>query len=156
MTVELPVKLAPLPPAVTAGRISTEAVTAARAGAWQSRCWSWLQAQIVHLCARETSNSIADSVHRSLEMQIDRLGMYLRDQYDVGKAVIGTAGPAVRFIFKNTAPQPRLESNPSKAVTSCGLRKPRACQMKAGGRPFPPVRRPSSEIWVTWNPRQKD
>ena len=102
------------------------------------------------VCARETMNSIADSVHRSLEMQIDRLGM--RDQYDVGKAVIRHRWTGSEFIFKG------LHRNPEaiKSLEGCDIlwvEEAQSLSDESWRQAIPTVRRPSSEIWVTWNPR---
>lgn len=102
------------------------------------------------VCARETMNSIADSVHRSLEMQIERLGM--RDQYIVEKARVMHRWTGSEFVFKG------LHRNPEAIKSLEGadilwVEEAQSLSDESWRQAIPTVRRPGSEIWVTWNPR---
>jgi phage terminase large subunit len=103
------------------------------------------------LCAREFQNSIADSVHRVLSDQIVLMG--LDDLYTVQKATIqGVNG--TEFIFAglrhNTTSLKSLEG-----VDICWVEEAEAVSEESWQVLDPTIRKPGSEIWVTFNPGQE-
>ena len=103
------------------------------------------------LCAREFQNSIADSVHRVLSDQIVLMG--LDDLYTVQKATIQGAN-GTEFIFAglrhNTTSLKSLEG-----VDICWVEEAEAVSEESWQVLDPTIRKPGSEIWVTFNPGQE-
>ena len=100
------------------------------------------------LCVREQQNSIADSVHQVLSDQIDALG--LGHLYDIQKAVI--LGPkGTQFSFEG------VKHNVSKIKSYEGLdiiwaEEAHKISRNSWNILIPTVRKPGSEIWVSFNP----
>lgn len=100
------------------------------------------------LCAREIQKSIADSVHKLLKDQIDALG--LSGFYEVQNAVIrGKNG--TEFTFHG------LKHNVSniKSVEGtdiCWVEEAQNVTKSSWEALVPTIRKPGSEIWVSFNP----
>lgn len=100
------------------------------------------------LCAREFQNSIADSVHRLLADQLAMLGLsgYFRV---TDNCITSTKGS--QFIFKGI----RRNIHEIKSLEGIDI-----CWVEEGQRTgpqswdilIPTIRKPGSEIWVTFNP----
>jgi len=100
------------------------------------------------LCAREYQSSIAESVHHLLEEQIDLLG--LGDFYDVQQTkIIGLNG--TEFIFKGLARNIQ-EVKSTEGVDVCWVEEAEAVSKESWRVLIPTIRRPNSEIWVSFNP----
>jgi phage terminase large subunit len=103
------------------------------------------------VCARETMNSISDSVHRLLVNQITMLGF--EDRYKVEKARIWHRGwPHTEFVFKG------LRHNPEgikslEGATKLWVEEAQSVSDDSWQKIIPTLRRPNSEIWLTWNPK---
>jgi phage terminase large subunit len=102
------------------------------------------------LCAREFQNSIEDSVHKLLEEQIDLLG--LADFYTVQKTgIMGANG--TEFIFRGL--RYNVESIKSlEGIDICWVEEAERVSETSWEVLIPTVRRPESEIWITFNPAQ--
>jgi phage terminase large subunit len=102
------------------------------------------------VCARENMNSIADSCHRLLQQQIELLGM--QDQWDVEKARIRHRWNGTEFVFKG------LRHNPDaikslEGATKLWVEEAQSVSKDSWDKAIPTIRRPGSEIWLTWNPQ---
>jgi phage terminase large subunit len=102
------------------------------------------------LCARELQLSIKDSVHKLLSDQID--SMRLTPWFEVQQqAIYGKNGS--EFIFSG------IRSNPTKiksteGVDICWVEEAEKVSDKSWEVLIPTIRKPGSEIWVTFNPDQ--
>jgi Phage terminase large subunit/Terminase RNaseH-like domain len=100
------------------------------------------------LCAREFQNSLADSVHRLLSDQVEALG--LAENYEVQKAGIsGSNGTSIVFAG--------LRHNVSKIKSFEGVdivwvEEGQTVSKNSWDVLMPTIRKPGSEIWVTFNP----
>lgn len=160
MLVEFPAKLAPL--------FQPARFKSIRGGRDGGKSWGVARALLelgaqrpeFVVCARENMNSIADSVHRLLESQIAALG--LGDQYVVEKSRIWhrkewpvkNPGDIARteFVFKG------LHHNPDaikslEGATKLWVEEAQGVSDDSWRQAIPTMRRPNSEIWLTWNPK---
>lgn len=102
------------------------------------------------LCGRELQVSIADSVHKLISEQIDILG--LSAAFDVGKSFIRCINGS-SFIFKG------FRSNASEIKSTEGIdiawvEEAERVSQDSWETLIPTVRKPGSEIWLTFNPKQ--
>jgi phage terminase large subunit len=100
------------------------------------------------LCAREYQNSIKDSVHKLLSDQVLELG--LQDFYRIEQAVIrGQNGTEFSFegLKQNTN---RIKSY--EGLDRCWVEEAKDVSKSSWEIIIPTIRRPESEIWVTFNP----
>lgn len=100
------------------------------------------------VCARETMESIKDSVHRLLSDQIAALGM--QDQYDIEKATIRHRFTGTQFVFTGLKNPDALKS--LEGATIAWIEEAQSVSEESWRKLIPTVRRPCSEIWLTWNP----
>ncbi|KEZ78324.1 PBSX family phage terminase large subunit [Salinisphaera hydrothermalis] len=129
-------------------------------GRGAGRSWSFAQALLILgierpglrvLCAREHQKSIADSVHRLLRDQIDRLG--LQAFYRVtDKSIDGPGGTS--FLFAG------LRHNISNIKSMEGIdivwiEEAERVSENSWRVLVPTIRKEGSEIWVTFNPDQE-
>lgn len=121
-----------------------------------AKSWSFADALLIKalrnrtkiLCARELQNSIADSVHSLLCSQIDRLGMGL--YYDTTQSQIRCVSGSV-FIFSGLRFNPkRLKS--MEDIDICWVEEAETVSEDSWKLLTPTIRKPGSEIWVTFNP----
>lgn len=102
------------------------------------------------LCAREFQNSIKESVHSLLEERIDVLGV--RPFYDVQAAVVAGRN-GTEFLFAGLRNNIRsLKSFQGADV--CWVEEAETISEKSWRILTPTIRKPGSEIWVTFNPDQ--
>jgi phage terminase large subunit len=102
------------------------------------------------VCARENMNSIADSCHRLLVQQIGLLDM--QDQWEIEKARIMHRKTGTEFVFKG------LRHNPDaikslEGATKLWVEEAQSVSKDSWDKAIPTIRRPGSEIWLTWNPQ---
>jgi hypothetical protein len=100
------------------------------------------------LCAREFQNSLGESVHQLLAGQVEELGF--SHFYRVLKASIDGAN-GTKFVFAG------LRHNTSKIKSFEGfdivwVEEAQAVSKRSFDVLIPTIRRPGSEIWVTFNP----
>lgn len=101
------------------------------------------------LCARELQNSIGDSVHRLLADQVYANGM---DKfYEVQKsAIIGANG--TEFLFKGLKHNIQ-EIKSTEGVDICWVEEAQMVSRGSYEILIPTIRKPGSEIWVSFNPK---
>jgi hypothetical protein len=99
------------------------------------------------LCAREIQATIRDSVHRELVDAIDQFGF--EDYYICGESFIrGRNG--TEFIFKGLRHNYR-EIKSTTGVDICWVEEAEAVSEESWRTLIPTIRKPGSEIWLTWN-----
>lgn len=102
------------------------------------------------LCARELQVSIGDSVHKLLSDQIDAMG--LAPWFEVQNNLIRGANGS-EFIFtgiRNNAT--KIKS--TEGVDICWVEEAEGVSERSWEILIPTIRKPGSEIWVTFNPDQ--
>ncbi len=114
-----------------------------------------LQKKIRILCARELQNSIQESVHHLIADQIDVMG--LAAMFSVREKSIQSVTGA-EFLFKgvrgmknNAAQLKSLEG-----VDICWIEEGQTISRASLETLTPTIRKPGSEIWITFNPDQED
>jgi len=101
------------------------------------------------LCARETQKSIQESVHRLLKDQIDMLG--LRDAFDVQETrILGRNGSD--FAFAGIRQQGVTNLKSFEGVDVVWVEEAQVVTRKSWDVLIPTIRKPGSEIWITFNP----
>jgi phage terminase large subunit len=100
------------------------------------------------VCARETMESIKDSVHRLLVEQIETLKM--TDQYGIEKSLIWHRRTGTEFVFRGLKNPDALKS--LEGATIAWIEEAQTVSNESWRKVIPTVRRPNSEIWLTWNP----
>jgi phage terminase large subunit len=125
-------------------------------GRGSGKSWQMGRALLLHglrsplriLCAREYQTSIRDSVHHLLASQIVELG--LEGFYDVQQTIIrGING--TEFIFKGLR-RNVTEVKSTEAVDVCWVEEAEAVSDQSWQVLIPTIRKPGSEIWVSFNP----
>lgn len=106
------------------------------------------------LCARELQNSIQDSVHQLIVDQINAMGLSPLFQIQEAK-IIGAYGSEIMFKgvrgMKNNAQA--LKS--LEGVDICWIEEGQTVSDASLKTLVPTIRKPGSEIWITFNPDQK-
>lgn len=100
------------------------------------------------LCCRELQNSISESVHKLLSDQIEALG--LTDFYEIQVAkIIGKNGTTFSFegIKNNTS---KIKSY--EGIDVCWVEEANKVSRASWGTLIPTIRKPGSEIILTFNP----
>lgn len=125
-------------------------------GRGSAKSWSFARALLVQgaaarkqvLCAREIQKSVADSVHRLLWQQIDAMG--LNGFYEVQNArIAGRNG--TEFTFAGL----RHNINSIKSVEGTDVvwvEEAQTVSKQSWQTLIPTIRKPGSEIWVSFNP----
>jgi phage terminase large subunit len=148
LRVELPTKLLPL---LTPNRYKV-----AYGGRYGLKSWSFARAlvslasgrKLRVLCARETQKSIDESVHYLLKSQIDRLG--LSHLFDVqATKIIGVNGS--EFVFAGIRQQGVANLKSFEDVDLCWVEEGQAVTKKSWDVLIPTIRKPGSEIWISFN-----
>lgn len=101
------------------------------------------------LCAREVQKSIDDSVHTLLKDQIKELGLehfYEALQYEI-RGINGTS-----FVYSGLAQHTVTTIKSFEGVDICWVEEAQAVSKKSWDVLRPTIRKPGSEIWVTFNP----
>lgn len=128
----------------------------AKGGRGGGKSWAFARALLILgasrklriLCAREFQNSTADSVHALLKDQIEKLG--LAGFYEVQQTrIIGANG--TEFSFEG------LRHNVTKiksyeGVDICWVEEARTVSKSSWDVLVPTIRKPGSEIWISFNP----
>ena len=101
------------------------------------------------LCARETQKSIQESVHRLLKDQIESLG--LEQFYTIQEnKILGTNG--TEFTFAGIRQQGVFNLKSYEGTDICWVEEAQVVTKKSWDVLIPTIRKPGSEIWVTFNP----
>lgn len=101
------------------------------------------------LCARETQKSIGESVHELLRTQIAALG--LEDQFEIQETrIIGCNGS--EFAFAGLRQQNVANIKSFEGFDRVWVEEAQVVTKKSWDILTPTVRKPGSEIWVSFNP----
>lgn len=101
------------------------------------------------LCARETQKSIQESVHRLLKDQIGLLG--LDDKFEVQETkILGKNGSDFQFCGIRQQGVANLKS--FEGVDICWVEEAQVVTKKSWDVLIPTIRKPGSQIWLTFNP----
>lgn len=103
------------------------------------------------LCVREYQSSLAESVHKLLELQIDAMG--LRDKYTVEKASIRSSIGS-EFFFEGIARNTQKIKS-YEATDICWVEEASMVSHDSWMILEPTIRKAGSEIWVSFNPNLK-
>lgn len=110
-----------------------------------------MEKQIRVLCTRELQKSIKQSVHKLLEIQIEKMG--LKEFYDVtGPVIRGVNG--TEFIFLGIKHNTE-EIKSTEAIDYCWIEEAHSLSAASWSIIDPTIRREGSEIWITYNTRFK-
>jgi phage terminase large subunit len=129
-------------------------------GRGSAKSWQFARALLVHgltkpirvLCAREYQASIRDSVHRVLADQIGLLG--LADFYTAQEsAILGANG--TEFLFKGLR-RDIAQIKSTEGIDVCWVEEAEAVSDNSWRTLIPTIRKPESEIWVSFNPALAD
>lgn len=103
------------------------------------------------LCTRENQNSIKDSVHRLLSDQIYACGLspFFRIQQD---SILGHNGS--EFIFKGLRHN-ISEIKSLEGIDICWCEEAEKISQDSWNILIPTIRKPNSEIWVSFNPEEE-
>lgn len=101
------------------------------------------------LCAREIQKTISDSVHRLLKDQIAALG--LEDFYTVQETTIKGAN-GTEFLFAGIRGMDIAKIKSFEGVDICWVEEAQTVGKKSWDVLIPTIRKPDSEIWLTFNP----
>ena len=125
-------------------------------GRGSAKSWQFARAALIHgaervlrvLCAREYQTSIKDSVHKLLEDQIGVMG--LDGFYGVQKtSIIGANG--TEFLFKGLR-RDVAEIKSTEGIDIAWIEEAEAVSDASWQALIPTVRKPGSELWITFNP----
>jgi phage terminase large subunit len=101
------------------------------------------------LCAREIQNSIAESVHKLLDDQIGEMG--LREFYTVQQQVIMGAN-GTEFVFAGIRGLDVAKLKSFEGVDRAWVEEGQTVTKRSWDIFEPTIRKPGSEIWITFNP----
>jgi phage terminase large subunit len=125
-------------------------------GRGSGKSWQMARALLLHahqqplriLCAREYQTSIRDSVHHLLAEQADAVG--LGWFYEIQQSTIkGKNGS--EFIFKGLR-RNVAEVKSTEAIDICWVEEAEAVSDQSWQVLIPTIRKPGSEIWISFNP----
>ena len=103
------------------------------------------------LCVRELQNSIQESIHKLLSDQIERLQM--ANFFTVQQATI-TGANGTEFIFAGIKSDPaKIKS--TEGIDICLVEEAEKVSETSWRVLIPTIRKPGSEIWVAFNPREE-
>lgn len=128
----------------------------AHGGRGGAKSWNFARALLVHgtqrplriLCAREFMASLRDSVHQLLTDQIDR--MSLGGFYTVQQSGISGAN-GTEFLFKGLK-RDVSQIKSLEGIDIAWVEEAQSVSKESWDTLIPTIRKPGSEIWVTWNP----
>jgi len=121
------------------------------------RSWAFARALLIAawdqplrvLCTREIQRSIKDSVHQLLVDQIKALG--LQAHYTIkNDEIVGDNGS--RFLFAGLRQQEILNLKSMEAIDRVWVEEAQSVSEKSWQILIPTIRKPGSEIWITFNP----
>lgn len=129
----------------------------AHGGRGSGKSWGFARALLILgaqrplriLCAREVQKSIEDSVHTLLKDQVAELG--LQDFYEVmAYEIRGKNGTT--FAYAGLAQHTVTTIKSFEGVDICWVEEAQAVSKKSWDVLRPTIRKPGSEIWITFNP----
>ena len=101
------------------------------------------------LCCRELQTSIRDSVLQLLREQIDMCG--LNSYFDVGANYLKCPASGSEFLFKGLRSNSQ-EIKSTEGVDICWVEEAQAVSEESWQVLIPTIRKPGSQIWVSFNP----
>ena len=101
------------------------------------------------LCARETMDSIRESVHQLLSDQIGNLGLH--NFYSVLQSEVRGAN-GTEFVFAGLRKQTVSSIKSYEAIDICWIEEASVVSRRSLTILLPTIRKPGSEIWFTLNP----
>ena len=108
------------------------------------------RAKTTIVCVRELQLSISDSVHKLISNTIDRLGY--SDEFDILKSSIVHRGTGTDFVFFGIKNDPKKMKSLEGAGV-CWVEEAESITQEMWDTLIPTIRAPSSEIWVSYNPK---
>lgn len=108
--------------------------------------------KVTVLCAREFQNSTADSVYQLLVNEIEGLG--LSDRFRVSKTTITNKVTGSRFRFVGLRRNPKSLKS-FEGADYCWVEEAETVSDRSWEILIPTIRKPGSEIWISFNPDQK-
>lgn len=105
------------------------------------------------LCCRELQNSMADSVHRLIVDQIMLLG--LLPWFKITDEKITSLVTGAEFIFKGLW-RHAAEIKSMEGIDICWVEEAQRVSAQSWKYLLPTIRKPGSEIWVSFNPESED
>ena len=135
-------------------------IRGAYGGRGSTKSWSFARMLIAKqlvsplrvLCARELQNSIRTSVHKVLVDQIEDLG--LENHFEYGESYLRSKIGG-EFLFKGLRLNAK-EIKSTEGVDICWVEEAEAVSDDSFRVLLPTIRKPGSEIWLTWNPESAD
>jgi phage terminase large subunit len=129
----------------------------AHGGRGSGKSWSFARALLIQaasqrlrvLCAREVQKSIRDSVHRLLSDQIEALG--LGSFFQILETEIRGRNGSI-FLFSGLATQTVESIKSFEGVDRVWVEEAQSVSKKSWDTLIPTIRKPDSEIWVSFNP----
>lgn len=129
----------------------------AHGGRGGAKSWNFARALLLEgaaaptrvLCVREVQNSIRDSVHQLLSDQIDLLG--LSGFYTVKRDEIDGANGS-RFLFTGLSDKTSDSLKSYEGIDRVWAEEAHKITRRSWDILIPTIRKPSSEIWITFNP----
>jgi phage terminase large subunit len=128
-----------------------------RGGRGSAKSWSVARQLLIDaaerplriLCAREIQNTIAESVHRLLSDQIEAMG--LSEFYRIQDKII-TGRNGSEFVFQGIRGLDVVKIKSFEGVDRVWVEEAQVVTKKSWDILEPTIRKPGSEIWVTFNP----
>lgn len=105
------------------------------------------------LCCREVQNSIRDSSYQTLKDTAERMGLF--DRFDFKESEIEHRRTGSRFIFSGLL---RNENSirSKEGIDICWIEEASSVSRKSWDVLIPTIRKPGSELWLTFNPLTVD
>lgn len=105
------------------------------------------------LCCREVQNSIRDSSYQTLKDTAERMGLF--DRFDFRESEIEHRRTGSRFIFSGLL---RNENSirSKEGIDICWIEEASSVSRKSWDVLIPTIRKPGSELWLTFNPLTVD
>lgn len=104
------------------------------------------------LCARETQTSIKESVHQVIKDQIKSMGF--SDLFDIKETSISCPSTGSEFIFVGLRTDPDKVKS-TEGVSKCWVEEAHKVSKDSWMKLIPTIRKPGSEILVSFNPDQE-
>ena len=129
-----------------------------RGGRGSGKSWGIARALLIKgtteclriLCTREVQKRIEDSVHRLLSDQIKLLG--IEDHYEVTRDQIRGKNGTL-FLFSGISDQTADGLKSMEGVDICWVEEAHSVTEESWKILLPTIRKPDSEIWVSFNPQ---
>lgn len=135
------------------GRGSSKTRTFAKMTAVRAYMWDMAGREGQILCGRQFMNSLADSSLEEIKAAI-RSEPWLLEHFEIGEKYIRTKSERVYYSF--TGLDRNIDSVKSKArILLCWVDEAEPVTEQAWMVLIPTIREEGSELWVTWNPKNK-